>query len=153
MIGPGLRVVLVIAGVFGAGLVCGVFLERHHSVLPQPQIHSAAVAEHERALEELRVVVGLDDEQMEAVNRIIASHQRVVEMHWEQLRPEVQEAMQQVHHEIAEHLRPDQRERYHLWLQQQRERHRQMAGEAAVTHPTAGESSPESHPTEEHPRS
>jgi hypothetical protein len=115
-----IRALLALAVVFAAGLLAGVFLERQRS--PPPRVLHAAAAEHEARLEELRQVVGLDDDQLEQVEGILARNQRIVQLHWEQLRPEVQDAMLRVHQEIAGILRPEQRQRYHEWLELQRER-------------------------------
>jgi hypothetical protein len=116
-----IRACLALAVVFAAGLAAGVFLERQRSPAAARVLH-AAVAEHEARLEELREVVGLDDDQIEQVEGILARNQRIVQLHWEQLRPEVQDAMLRVHQEIAGILRPEQRQRYHEWLKLQRER-------------------------------
>ena len=44
---------------------------------------------------------------------------------WEELRPEVQNAMRQVHTDIGELLHPEQRGRFHEWLIRRREQHLQ----------------------------
>ena len=49
----------------------------------------------------------------------------MVQLKWEQLRPEVQDAMRQVHIDIAELLHSDQRKRFHDWLTRRREQHLQ----------------------------
>ena len=121
MTGARMRAALVLLIVFAAGALAGVAFERHHAV-PTP---TAMTTEEEQtaAMAELREVAGLDDQQAAAIHAILAEHQDVVQHMWEQLRPEVQGAMLQVHSEIAELLRPDQRERFHDWIQRQREHH------------------------------
>jgi Spy/CpxP family protein refolding chaperone len=73
---------------------------------------------HETAMAELRSVLALDDAQVAAIETIFAERQKTVQRVWEQLRPEVQHAMADVHHEIDEVLRPDQRDRFLTWLHQ-----------------------------------
>lgn len=112
-----LRAVAVLACVFAAGVVAGVAIERHHGIAliagPSPEREHAAV------LAEMRQAVGLDDAQMAQIEVIIADNQHLVQQMWEQLRPEVQNAMQHVHMQIAALLRPEQLQRFHEWLQQQ----------------------------------
>jgi hypothetical protein len=124
-----LRAISVLLAVFAAGLVFGVFFERRHSV--DAGAADSAAAEHEATIAELREVVGLDDDQMQQVHGILARHQRIVQVHWEELRPEVQNAMRRVHMEIADLLHPDQRQRYHEWLELQRNRHLRLAAPPA----------------------
>lgn len=81
----------------------------------------AAAEAHEAVMAELREELELDDEQVEQIHAITVKHQEVVQETWEELRPEVQSAMRQVHVEIAELLRPDQRVRFHEWLMRRRE--------------------------------
>ena len=70
---------------------------------------------------ELQEAVGLDEQQIEQVHAVLAGRQQLVQRAWEQVRPEVQEAMREIHVEIAALLRPDQRQRYHEWLARQRD--------------------------------
>lgn len=121
MTGPSLRAGLALAAVFAAGLLTGMFVERHHG---GASLHPDTAQESAAAMAELREHLELDDEQIEQIHRLLADNQQVVDRMWEQLRPEVQEAMRQVHFEIAELLRPEQRERFHEWLKQQQERAR-----------------------------
>lgn len=114
MIGQRLRAGVVLLFVFALGGLSGVVLERHRSV-PTPATLSAA-EEHEAAMAELREVLGLDDRQVEQIHAVMAEHQVAVQQAWEQLRPEVQSAMREVHMEIARILRPEQRERYNDWV-------------------------------------
>jgi len=107
---------VVLAFVFALGAFVGVFVERHH-------YHSVARSEgpsaqevHEAAMAELQETLGLDPEQIEQIHAVLARHQDVVQSVWERVRPEVQSAMREVHVEIAELLRPEQRQRYHEWL-------------------------------------
>ena len=116
---PQIRAGIVLLCVFAVGVVSGVALERYGSML-SPSSPTAS-EEHEAALTELREAVGLDDGQLAQVHAILADRQEIVQQMWEQLRPEVQAAMSQVHMEIAEVLRPDQRERFHHWLTERRE--------------------------------
>ena len=71
----------------------------------------------------LQEFLDLDEQQMEQVHTILADRQDLVQRAWERVRPEVQDAMLEVHEEIAEILRPDQRARYHEWLSRQHDEH------------------------------
>ncbi|TDI45425.1 MAG: hypothetical protein E2P02_07340 [Acidobacteria bacterium] len=73
----------------------------------------SAADEHEAAITELRELLELDEEQVAQIHRILAERQQFVQRTWEQLRPEVQNAMRQVHSDIGELLHPDQRGRFH----------------------------------------
>jgi len=110
---------LVLASVFVLGAVVGVAIDRHHYLTLAPAEISAEEM-HAAAMAELRDEIGLDDEQIERVHAILASRQELVQELWEQLRPELQAAMQDVHEEIAELLRPEQLGRFHEWLQRRR---------------------------------
>lgn len=121
MIGSRTRAWAVLLFVFAAGVLSGVAFERHHA-WPAYSVTVGAEQEHAAALAELRDAVGLDEQQMATVHTILADNQKVVQQMWEQLRPEVQMAMQQVHAQIAELLRPEQQERFHEWLMKRRDR-------------------------------
>lgn len=113
MTGPRIRAAGVLICVFALGVFGGMAYERHSGR------HLATMSvsdEHEAAMVEMREVLDLDDAQIEQIHGILARHQDVVQHMWEQLRPEVQSAMQQVHTEIADLLRPHQRELFHEWL-------------------------------------
>ena len=119
MIGPRVGAGVVLLFIFGSGVVTGMFVERHHP--DRIQMTISAAAEHGETMADMREALGLDDQQVEAIEAILAERQHVVQILWEQLRPEVQQAMRQVHAEIGDLLRPDQRERYHDWLNRRRE--------------------------------
>ena len=119
MMGPRARAGTVVVFVFATGVLAGMAYERHFS--HRSGVVLSAAAEHEAAIAELRDVVGLDDSQLAEVHTLLSERQEVVQHMWEQLRPEVQSAMEQVHNEIAELLRPDQLQRFHDWLTQRRE--------------------------------
>jgi Spy/CpxP family protein refolding chaperone len=109
---------LVLLSVFSLGAFVGVFIDRHRA----PRV-SAGVSPndiHEAAMAELRDELGLDEEQIRQIHLIMANRQQLVERVWEQLRPELVAAMNEVHVEIAALLRPEQRERFHAWLEQRR---------------------------------
>ena len=146
MIGPRVRATLVLVVVFATGGLAGVAFERHRAAFPPAAppstpspssisssissstvsttssgagaspaelVHAATMAELERELE-------LDEKQVEQILRLLVDRQKLIQRHWEQLRPEVHAAMQEVHREIAELLRPDQVTAYHRWLQERR---------------------------------
>lgn len=119
MIGTRTRAWAVLLFVFAAGALSGVAFERHHSVPVVGALVSSK--EHAAALAELRDAVRLDDQQMTQVHAILAENQKVVQHMWEQLRPEVQVAMQHVHAQIAALLHPEQQQRFHDWINARRE--------------------------------
>ncbi|HSF15773.1 MAG TPA: hypothetical protein VLK65_09475 [Vicinamibacteria bacterium] len=119
MMGPRGRAAIVLLFVFALGAFTGIVYERHRSS-PSAAAMSAKEA-HEAAMADLRESLQLDDDQVAQIHAIFVKHHDVVQRSWERLRPEVQSAMQQVHLEIAEMLRPDQRERFHEWLMRRRE--------------------------------
>lgn len=113
-IGARARAWAVVLFVFGAGVLTGIVVERHHaapaSVTVSPQ------RDHTAAMAELRAILELDDRQVAQIDAILSQRQEIVQQMWEQLRPEVQSEMRNVHMEIAETLRPEQIERFHEWL-------------------------------------
>ncbi len=113
---------LALVFVFALGAHTGIFFERRHSI-PRPTEVTAAEL-HEVAMAELQEVLGLDERQIEQVHAVLAGRQQLVQDAWEQVRPEVQAAMREIHVEIAELLRPEQRQRYHEWLNRQRDESR-----------------------------
>lgn len=121
MTGPRIRAAVVLLSVFAVGVLGGVALERFHAV--SRMVETTADQEHLEAISELRHELGLDDGQAAAIHEILTEHQHVVQQTWEQLRPEVQEAMLKVHEEIAELLNPEQLQHFHEWLNHQRELH------------------------------
>jgi Spy/CpxP family protein refolding chaperone len=114
MIGNKVRAGLALLFTFVAGALAGVFFERHRA--DQALSALSAGEMHEAAMAELREAVDLDDRQIEQIQAVMAERQEVVQRVWEQLRPEVVNAMQEVHADIAELLRPDQRQRFNEWL-------------------------------------
>jgi hypothetical protein len=105
--------------VFALGVFAGAFYERHHAARPTAGLSGAEV--HEAAMAELEEVLGLDAAQIEQIHAVLAARQEFVQEAWEQVRPQVQSAMQEIHVEIAELLRPEQRQAYHEWLNRQRD--------------------------------
>ncbi len=117
MIGQRLIAGVVLASVFSLGALAGIFYDRHISG-PRPTELSGAEM-HEAAMAELQEALGLDEGQIEQIHAVLAGRQQLVEQAWEQVRPEVLNAMREIHVEIAALLRPEQRVRYHEWLNQQ----------------------------------
>ena len=114
MTGRGLRAGAVLLFVFAAGALVGTGLERHHVFIGPAEV--SLLEENEIAVAELSAFLDLDEEQAAQINAILLDRQQLVEQMWAQFRPEVQDAMRQVHTDIAELLRPDQVERFHAWL-------------------------------------
>ncbi len=123
-----LRALLGAFSIFAAGLASGVAIGKLHS--PQPVLGDSAADHHQLLMSELDRAIDLDEQQLEQLNKVLGRHQDFVQKAWEQLRPEVEIAMEKVHREIAELLRTDQRERYHEWLL---ERHHDGDGETFET--------------------
>ena len=117
MIGQRLVAGVVLASVFTLGALSGVFYDRHVSG-PRPAELSGAEM-HEAAMAELQEALDLDERQIEQIHAVLAGRQELVQHVWEQVRPQVQSAMREIHIEIAELLRPEQRQRYHEWLNRQ----------------------------------
>ena len=122
MMGQRAWAALALLFVFTFGALVGVAYERHHSVPRPPELTAAEL--HEAALAELQEVLGLDEQQIEQIHAVLGGRQQLVQQAWEQVRPEVQEAMLEIHVEIAELLRPEQRALYHEWLNRQRDESR-----------------------------
>jgi len=122
MIGQRMVAGIVLLFVFALGGIAGVFFDRHHLV-PRPGAPTAAEV-HEAAMADLEEFLDLDETQVEQIHAVLANRQHLVQQAWEQVRPEVQSAMLEVHVEIAALLRPEQREHYHAWLTRQREESR-----------------------------
>lgn len=114
MIGPRVRAGAVLLCVFAAGALAGTGFERHN--LGRVAASVSLLGENEVAISELQDFLGLDDEQAAQVQAILAENQHVVQLMWEEFRPEVQAAMRQVHMEIAALLRPEQAARFHDWI-------------------------------------
>lgn len=112
---------VVLLFVFVLGALAGVFVERHHYHSVSRSGGPSAEEVHEVAMAEMQEVLGLDEGQIEQIHAVLARHQQHVQHVWEQVRPQVQSTMNEVHAEIAELLRPEQRERYHEWLTEQSE--------------------------------
>jgi len=124
--GPKTVAAVVLVSVFALGAVAGIAVHGHLGAPLHGAPHetpTSAAELHEAAMRELRVQLELTDEQIAAINAIVARRQETVQRTWEQLRPEVQEAMRDVHEEIAALLNPDQAARFHEWLLAQRQRH------------------------------
>jgi len=118
MIGPRVRATAALLFVFAAGALAGVFVDRHHHVPASGTVSPAQ--EHDIAIAELAEFLELDDQQVARIHAILDDNQQIVQQMWEQLRPEVQNAMQHVHEQIAAQLHPHQLERFHQWLNRHR---------------------------------
>ena len=114
MIGPRVRAGAVLLCVFAAGALAGTAFERHH--IGRTAASISVMGESGVAIAELTDYLDLDEEQVAQIHAVIAANQNTVELMWEQFRPGVQDAMRDVHLEIAALLRPDQAERFHRWL-------------------------------------
>lgn len=129
MMGPRVRAGVVLLFVFALGVLVGIAFERHHWTAPAAR--KSVAEEREASMRELREVLELDDNQVEQIHTILTERQEMVQRTWEQFRPEVQAAMRQMHTDIADLLRPNQRKRFHEWLM---ERHGQSQGQPTIPH-------------------
>jgi hypothetical protein len=121
---PLTRAVVALGCVFAFGAGIGMVLQHH--VFEAHGASSSGQRLHDATMGELRHRLHLDDEQVEQIDAMFAEHQETVHHIWSQMRPEVETAMQRVHAEIGELLRPDQRQLFHEWLMDQRELHLQQ---------------------------
>lgn len=119
--GTKLRAGLVLLFVFSAGVLSGILFE--HWRADQPSLGVSPLEAHQAAMAELKETLQLDDEQTAQIHSILAENHQAVQRLWQQFRPQVHEAMQRVHLEIAELLNSDQRQRYHEWLMKRRAEH------------------------------
>ena len=115
----------VVLCVFGAGVLTGIVIERHRAA--PASVTLSAEREHAAAMAELRALLELDDQQVAQIEAILSERQEIVDQMWEQLRPEVQAEMRNVHMEIAETLRPEQIARFHEWLVERGAAHQRRA--------------------------
>jgi hypothetical protein len=120
VISPAVRATGALVCVFALGVLTGVAFERH-SGERRAVVAVGAIADHEARMAELQEFLGLDEEQVRQIDDLMARRQATVQLMWERLRPEVQTAMQDVHAEITELLRPEQRALFHDWLTANRE--------------------------------
>jgi len=124
--GPKLLAAVVVVAVFALGAVAGIAVHGHLGAPLHGPMHQAPATAnelHDAAMAELRIQLELTDEQVAAIDSIVARRQETVQRMWEQLRPEVQGAMRDVHEEITALLSPDQRAHFHEWLLAQRQLH------------------------------
>ncbi len=79
--------------------------------------HAHGAGEHAGMVASLQKDIDLDAEQMHAVQAIMQHHQERVDHAWAVVRPEVRAALDSIERQIAEVLRPDQRDRFHAWFE------------------------------------
>lgn len=125
---PGVRATVVLVVVFALGAFAGAAFERHHRTAPAAGV--SVISTHAEAMSELREILELDEAQTAQIHALLSENQVVVQRMWEQLRPEVQQAMTRVHEQVAAVLRPDQQQRFHEWILEQR----RLAGESVPAH-------------------
>ena len=75
--------------------------------------------QHEMALGHFQQLFDLDDGQVRQIDSIFRRHQTTVTESWSSLQPRLRTAIESVHHSMFEVLRPEQRERFHAWLEEQ----------------------------------
>jgi len=121
MTGQRLWAAVALLFMFSFGALAGAFYERHHAVRLSASVELTGAEMHAAAMAELEEVLGLDAAQLEQIHAILTRRQDLVQQVWEEVRPEVQSAMLEVHAEIADLLRPEQRSAYHEWLNSKRD--------------------------------
>jgi hypothetical protein len=108
---PRARALWALAATATVGFAAGVAIDRAwlaprgRASLSEPALLSA-----------MRREVGLDDSQVVAVRAILERHQTAVDSAWQAIRPNVHAAIAAAQLEIAQVLRPEQRERYLRWI-------------------------------------
>ena len=101
---------------FGVALgIAGDRLVLSHHPVASPHVET----QHEMALRHFRQLFDLDDTQVRQIDSIFRRHQTTVIESWASLQPRLQTAIESVHTSMFTVLRPDQRERFHAWLQEQ----------------------------------
>ena len=98
-----LRGVLVLALTFAAGAAAGVGYDRHVSSARRMPTMDAA-----RALQHMRLLLGLDSAQAAAIATILAHHQHAVDSSWRAMQPEVRANLDSTLREIMAVLKPEQ---------------------------------------------
>ncbi|MDX1394453.1 MAG: hypothetical protein R3195_08680 [Gemmatimonadota bacterium] len=78
-----------------------------------------AEQQHEMALGHFQQLFDLDDAQVRQIDSIFRRHQTTVTESWSSLQPHLRTAIESVHNSMFAVLRPDQRERFHAWLEEQ----------------------------------
>ena len=71
---------------------------------------------HEEALLHFQRQFDLDDEQVQAIDRVFRLHQEAVDSSWQVFRPHVLSAIDSVHAHIESILGPGQRETFRAWV-------------------------------------
>ena len=107
-------------GVLGAtallviGAVAGIAVDRT-LIQPAATGHVGGGA-HGSLIASLRNELDLDANQLDTVQAIMRHHQQQVNHTWAVIRPAMQATVDSVERQIAEVLRPEQRDRFHAWF-------------------------------------
>ena len=71
------------------------------------------------ALRHFQQLFDLDDEQVRQIDSIFRKHQTTVVESWSSVQPHLRSAVESVHNSMFEILRPEQREKFVDWLDEQ----------------------------------
>ncbi len=100
------------------GIAIGIVVDRFHLRDPHEPV-SSAESQHRMALQHLQGLFALDDAQVDEIDEIFTRHQGAVIRSWMTIQPSLQSAIESVHLSMSEVLRPDQREAFRTWLEEQ----------------------------------
>lgn len=109
--------ILGVLSIFAIGAAAGIFVDRTLHRHGASAVHAAAL--HEQALSQLRDRLDLEDGQLHSIDSVLRLHQGTVDRTWETLQPQVHAAIDSVHIRIESLLRPDQREAFRTWVEEQ----------------------------------
>lgn len=105
-------IALVVFGV-AIGIVADRIVLSHHPPA------SSAESQHAMALQHLQDLFALDDDQVDQIDQIFLRHQGAVIQSWMTVQPHLRSAIESVHLSMSEILRPEQREAFRVWLEEQ----------------------------------
>ncbi len=110
-----LRAVMAATSLLILGGVLGIALER---VLLTPDVGAADESQDAQAemVTSLQRELDLDPQQVAELEAVLARQQAAVTNAWEAIRPRLRAAMDTTRSDIEALLRPEQRERFRLWL-------------------------------------
>ena len=100
------------------GIAIGIAADRFH-LSYRPASVSSAENQHRMALQHLQDLFALDDAQVNEIDQIFRRHQGAIIQSWMTIQPHLQSAIESVHLSMSEVLRPEQREAFRTWMEEQ----------------------------------
>jgi TRAP-type C4-dicarboxylate transport system substrate-binding protein len=104
---PAVRGTLLLVAVFVAGVSAGILYERQ-----QNHRHESVSADAHSLLHRLATELELSPAQQNAIDQILARHQRDVDLTWHEMQPRVHAALDAAEQEIVTILTPEQAARF-----------------------------------------